>query len=447
MGVFITIAARNLAQAKRRTFLLALALAAVTALLVLLLGLSRGLTDTMIRSATTLSSGHVNVAGFFKTKPSDAQPIVTKTAELRRLVEGNVPGVDYVLDRVRGWARVISETSSLNTGLTGIDPAQESRLLASLRLAEEREYVEDGRAEVVGDLGQLARADAAVSVAAQAKRLGVRVGDTLTITVETTQGARNTGEFTVVAVAKDIGFLSNWSTFMNAAGVRQLYQLDEDVTGALQIYLEDVERSTEVMGHLRGVLEQHGYTLMEHEPQAFWMKFETVAAEDWTGQRLDLTIWRDEVSFLTWVLTAIDSVSFFLVAILMVIIAIGIMNAMWMSVRERTNEVGTLRAIGMSRRRVLLMFLLEALILGVFATSLGAVIGAATAAGLDAAHIAIPVEAVRAILMSDVLHLVVSWPQLAGAVLVFTGLAAAAALLPALAASRMQPVSAIQHVN
>src|SRR5215510_14265376 len=97
--IFVQIAVRNLIQAKRRTFFLGLALGAVTMLLMLLLALSQGLSDTMLRSASTLMTGHVNVAGFFKSKPTDAAPILTKAPELRKLVEANVPGVDYVIDR------------------------------------------------------------------------------------------------------------------------------------------------------------------------------------------------------------------------------------------------------------------------------------------------------------------------------------------------------------
>ena len=40
------------------------------------------------------------------------------------------------------------------------------------------------------------------------------------------------------------------------------------------------------------------------------------------------------------------------------------MNVLWIAIRERTREIGTLRAIGMQRRRVLVMFLDEAFLLG-----------------------------------------------------------------------------------
>lgn len=447
MGVLVRIAFRNLVQAKLRSFFLVLALSLVTMLLVMLLALSQGLTDTMINSATTLSSGHVNVAGFFKAKASDANPIVTDKARIRELVTKNVKGVDFIIDRARGWARVISDTSSLNAGLTGIDATEEGRLFETLEMAKESDYKEGGRDEVIGSPKNLGKKNGALLFVAQAKRLEVGVGDHVTVSVETMKGARNTAEFEVVAIAQDIGFMSNWSVFTSKQGLLDLYRLDDDVTGAIQIYLDDEARSTEVMASLRTALEADGFTLMEHDPRPFWAKFEVVSGEDWTGQRLDLTIWSDEVSFLMWVLTAVDSVSYFLVGILVIIISVGIMNSMWMSVRERTSEVGTLRAIGMSRSRVLQMFMLEAFILGLFATSLGGAAGALVARAIDAAAFKVDVQAVRAILMSDTLHLAVQTRQVVTAVLVFTVMAALSALWPAYRASRLQPVTAIAHIG
>ncbi|MEQ9502434.1 MAG: FtsX-like permease family protein [Deltaproteobacteria bacterium] len=447
MGMLIQIAARNLVKARLRTLFLGSALTLVTALLILLLALSQGVTDTMIRSATTLASGHVNVAGWFKAKVGDSAPLVTQRDKLRKIVEENTPGLDFVVDRGRGWGRVISDTSSLNAGLTGIDIDTEARLTETLQLAEENEYVEGGSAEIHGKLEDMARTDGMLLFAAQAKRLEVRVGDVVTVTVELMSGARNTAEFTVVAIAKDLGMMSNWSVFVNSAGIRKLYALSDDVTGALEIHLEDHTKATEVMKHLTGVFEENGYEVMDHDPQAFFMKFETVQGEDWTGQKLDLTIWRDEVSYMSWLLLLIDAGAFLLMVILSLIIAVGITNSMMMSVRERTSEIGTLRAIGMSRSRVLLMFLTESLLLGLGSTLLGGLLGMGLAYGLNAAAIPVTSNAVRLILMSDTLHLVVTPGQLVLATLAFSIVASLAAFLPAFRASRLQPVKAIQHAS
>jgi putative ABC transport system permease protein len=341
----------------------------------------------------------------------------------------------------------VSPTTSLQAGLTGIDIDEETEFARRIRMADESEYVEGGRDEVVGDIGRLRDPGTAMLFAAQAKRLQVRIGDRLTVVAETPQGARNSTDLEIVAVAKDIGFLSNFGIFVHHDAVRTLYAFDDDVTGAVYVYLHDHEQSHAVMGLLRDALEEAGFELLEHDATPFFTKFGTVAGQSWTGQRLDLTVWEDEVLFLTWVLNAVDTVSFALVSVLVVLIAIGIMNSMWIGVRERTNEIGTLRAIGMSRRRVLAMFLLEALFLGAFSTVVGGIAGSLLALGIGRLALPIPSPAVRAILMSDRLHLVVEPIPVVFAVLAFTGLAALAALPPAVAASRMQPVTAIHHIG
>jgi putative ABC transport system permease protein len=447
VGVYLQIAMRNLVQARRRTAMLGGALAAVTMLLVMLLALSAGLRDTLIQNATTLSAGHINVAGFFKAKARDSAPIVTGLSELRRVVEAETPDLDYVIDRQRGWGKLISDTSSMNVGMAGIDIDEEPQLLAQLQLASTSEYQTDGDDEVLGDFSELALPNTAMLFASQARRLEVGVGDMLTITTETMDGRSNTGEVRVIAVAKDAGMMTNWRLFVPKQTILELYQLKPDTTGAVMVYLKDVEKAPEVMNHLRERLQDAGYEIMSHEPQPFFMKMERVSGEDWTGQKLDLTIWSDEVSYLMWIITGLDTISFILVTILLLIIGVGIMNTMWIAVRERTQELGTLRAIGMGRRRVLQMILLEASLLGFASTVLGACLGALFAYGLDASAIVIPDGAVRYILLSDRLHLLVEVGDVVKAIAVFTALTAIAAIGPALRAAKLQPITAIHSIQ
>lgn len=447
MRMYLIIAVRNLLQAKRRTALLSVALVSVTALLVLLTALAGGISDTMVRTATILMSGHVNVAGFYKAKQTDAFPIVTQAAELKRIVEEKVRGVDYVVDRVRGFARIVSESESIQAALAGVDLSQEKALAERLLLAKQSEYQDGGKDVVVGDIQGLREPNTIVLFAAQAKRLGVDVGDSLTIAAQTTSGVTNTAEVRVVAVAQDIGMMSNFSVFLPHTVVRDIYQMTPDTSGAIMVYLEDAERAAEVMAQLYAVLEAKGYTLRDHLAQPFFMKFQTVGNESWTGQEIDLTTWQDEMAMLRWTLTALQMVSTILVSVLVVIIAIGIMNAMWIAVRERTQEVGTLRAIGMQQRSVLAMFMTEAVVLGIVATALGGVVGTIAALVIDAARWHIPIAALRAILMSDVLHLTVAPAGVLAAIGGFTVVAVVAALWPATKAARMQPVTAIHHVG
>ena len=447
MRVLFFIALRNLLQARRRTTMLSAAIALVTMLLVLLLAMSAGINDNLIRGATTLSAGHINVSGFFKASRGEAAPIIDGVARIREIVQKNTPNLAYITDRHRGWGKVVSATGSIQSGLSGVDLAQEVHFLDRLQLAQESEYKEGGSDQVFGDPTRLSDPHTTMLFASQAKKLKVGVGDPVTLQVEMFGGRTNTSDVTVVAIARDVGLLSTFTVFLPKSEILELYQLDADTSGAVWVYLDDINDAEATMAHLREVFAKEGYEIMDHEPAPFFMKFETVQGEDWTGQKLDLTIWRDEVSFLTWVITAFDTVTGFLVLVLVFIIAIGIMNTMWNAVRERTREIGTMRAIGMHRRKVLGLFLFEALLLGVFATTLGACAGAAVALVVDAAQIRIPVQAAQFILLSDTLHLLVRPQAFFASVASISCFVVLASLWPALRASRLPPVTALGHTQ
>lgn len=71
---------------------------------------------------------------------------------------------------------------------------------------------------------------------------------------------------------------------------------------------------------------------------------------------------------LSMLLTAVACIVF-------VVGGIGIMNVMFVSVKERTQEIGILKALGCSKREILLEFLLEAVFISVFGGLLGLVVG------------------------------------------------------------------------
>jgi putative ABC transport system permease protein len=111
--------------------------------------------------------------------------------------------------------------------------------------------------------------------------------------------------------------------------------------------------------------------------------------------------------------------------------AIGIMNITFVSVKERTKEIGTRKALGARRRTILLQFLIEAVsicLIGGF-VGLGLTYGLVLAVG--AAFPAIPVE------------FSVSLVFISMAVSIFTGFISGFA--PAWGASRLDPVVALRY--
>src|SRR5262249_38904345 len=433
MAQLFLIAFRNLVQHSRRTLLLGGAIVGVTALLVILVGLLNGIHFTILESATTLTTGHVNVGGFYKVTAGQGAPVVTAYPEVLTVVKKEVPERDYATHRGRGWAKLVSETGSLQSGVSGIDVKSESGFRRVIQVEK-------------GSLDALSEPNTILIFDEQAKRLGVTVGDQLTLSAYTLRGAANTVDVRVVAVAKNVGLLSSWNTFVPEGTLRALYQMNEDATGALFIYLKDVRDVPRVQERLRTVLASAGYQVMDPDPRAFWFKFQVVNREGWTGQKLDVTTWEDEISFIQWTVTAITWLSYTLIGILLVIITVGLMNTLWIAIRERTREIGTLRAIGMQRTRVLAMFMTEAFTLSIVATLLGAMLGLLICAALNAAHIHAPL-AMQLFLMREELRLLVRPGTVAGAIALIAGCTTFIALFPSFLAARLQPVTAMHRVG
>lgn len=436
-GVILQIAWRNLKQGGRRNWLLGGAIAFVTLLLVAMTALASGLETTMIRSASTLMSGHVNVGGFYKITRTQVAPVITDVARLRARVKAVAPDAEQV-DRLRGWAKVVSPTGAFHAALSGVDIDEEARLRDVLQVV-------DGSLDALQPTAD-GPSNAALLFERQARRLDAKVGDDLTLSADTVGGVRNTADLRVGAIVKDVGSLSALTVFVPKGVVRTLYGLDPDASGAIQIYLKEPDQAPAVMRSLRSALQADGHRLMRHQPQPFFMKFERVISEDWAGQKLDLTTWRDEISYMLWILKGFSTIRWLLLSGLLVIVVIGIMNTMWMVIRERTREIGTVRAIGMSRGGVLSLFLLEGLGLGLIASVVGAIIGAMAIAALNAAEIPIGMDAFEMVMMSDRLILELRVSDLLSAVASITAITTIAALYPAWRAARMRPVKALGYL-
>jgi putative ABC transport system permease protein len=431
--MLLRIALLSLWQARHRTGVLASAIGFVSALLVLMLGVAEGMNRSLIEASTTLMSGHLNVAGFYKVTAGQASPVVTKAKALREVVASVMPEARYIVSRGRGYAKVVSDQGSMFIGIAGVSVEDERGLGAVLKLKE-------------GSLADLSKPNSVVLFEEQASRLEVRVGDAVTMSAPTTRGVNNTVDLTVVGVARNLGMMSQFSCFLNAKALQKLYQLNDDTTGALQIYLptSDLEEIKRLSGRLRESLEAKGYTVMPEDPRAFFFKFENVSREGWTGQRLDLTTWHDEVNFIAWTVDLMSALSFILAVVLLAIIGVGIMIVMWISVRGRTREIGALRAIGMQRTSVLAMFLAEGFLLGLLSTVAGSLLGLVLSVWLTRAGVTLPLS-VQFVLLSETLVVLPTARWTFISVAFITTVVTVISFGPAFWAARLKPVTALGH--
>ena len=110
--------------------------------------------------------------------------------------------------------------------------------------------------------------------------------------------------------------------------------------------------------------------------------------------------------------------------------AIGILTMMWISVGERTVEIGLVRALGATRGQVQYLFLVEAAILAVIGGLLGVATGLALCSVLRAAVPGLPIETPM------------SFVAMALGVSLATGLASG--VLPARRAADLDPIEALR---
>jgi putative ABC transport system permease protein len=125
---------------------------------------------------------------------------------------------------------------------------------------------------------------------------------------------------------------------------------------------------------------------------------------------------------------------------------VGIVNAMLMSVHERTREIGTIRAMGVRRAAVVRLFVLEGLALGVVAAFLGVIVGGALV--LYWGHNGIRMNTVTLAWLAggDFLYPRLEVLSVLRAVFAIIGLSTLAAVYPAYSASRLEPREALHRI-
>ena len=132
-----------------------------------------------------------------------------------------------------------------------------------------------------------------------------------------------------------------------------------------------------------------------------------------------------------------DSMEIFLTVIALVTLSlggVGVMNTMMMAVSERTNEIGLKKALGATRRRILLDFFLE----GAFLAAIAGLAGLMLVLALAAVVSELPMPTMFS-------GLPIEWPTLALAAGALGVVAILSALPAASRAAALTPVEALRH--
>jgi len=127
----------------------------------------------------------------------------------------------------------------------------------------------------------------------------------------------------------------------------------------------------------------------------------------------------------------IASAGLFVTGLALFVGAIGIMNITYVSVKERTREIGTRKAVGAKRRTILLQFLVEAIAICLIGGAVGLTLSWLLCTAVAAAFPSFPMRFSVGLVITG---LIVS--TITG---IFSGFA------PALSASRLDPIEALRY--
>jgi putative ABC transport system permease protein len=161
------------------------------------------------------------------------------------------------------------------------------------------------------------------------------------------------------------------------------------------------------------------------------------------GPEYEVATWHDVAAFVDEAITYQNRTLNIIAGVFLFVALLGIANTMLMSVLERTREIGTMMSVGVRRRQILWLFLLEAAMLGLAGGFLGAAAGGGFVAYYGHKGMILKFPGMLA-----PLHV---YPNISAGYVCFVlmlaaGGAAMAALWPSVRASRMRPVEALASV-
>lgn len=270
-----------------------------------------------------------------------------------------------------------------------------------------------------------------------ADELGVKVGDALTMTESSKFGdAIPPKTYRVGAIFTPNAAMQADSVFLAADAFYKTYQQYVPKNAAT------LDPASPVFSAL---LKE--WRLLERSPdeEALRKKYKTLKDQGWRGTVVDVQTMYEAASGILKMERVLNAITMVAVLVLFFIILIGVVNTLRMTIRERTREIGTIRAIGMQQSDVQWSFIAEVIMLTILASLTGTVL-AFIVMKLITLVIFQSTESFFTIFLVDRhLHFVVTpWNILRNLALIL-GIALVTSFLPSRRAAKMSVASALRH--
>jgi len=413
MQQFLRLAFRNVFRNRRRTLMTLVVVAGGVSALLLAGGFFAlmfwGLRETTIRNGI----GHLQVynAAFFEREETRVlENGLEDFQQLASALEG-AEHVKGVAPRLEFFGMISNGMKSTTFMATAVDPAAEERMGFTLKITE-------GRALGAAAENENAPGNPALLGTGLARSMNAKPGDTLTLLAVTPDGALNGIDIDVAGVA--------------TTGIQEM---DDRL---LRLTLPAAQRLLQTGRVTKLVIGLDATENTEAVHSALAARF--------AGENRPVTIkkWEELAPIYRQVTMMFGAIFVFMSVVVFFMVVISSANTMMMAMFERTREIGTMLAMGTPRSWILALFLAEGLLTGVLGALAGVAAGNGIAALINRARLQVPPPPGNTEgFPFQVMHV----PELmiAASVLVVLTLAAAS-LLPAVRASRLNIVESLAHL-
>ncbi|MDX9907427.1 MAG: FtsX-like permease family protein, partial [Bacteroidales bacterium] len=183
-----------------------------------------------------------------------------------------------------------------------------------------------------------------------ATKLKAKLGSKIVITIQHTSGELAYGLFRVSGIYKTSNAIFDEpNIFVRKENLIALTGFDPSHASEISVLLDKTELTDPVTAELKA-------------------KYPSMSVMSW----------KELEPLLAGLSSMMDQMAYLLLIVILIAMAFGIINTMMMAVLERTRELGMLMAVGMNRRKVFVMIMLETILLSLVGTVIGIVISAMT---------------------------------------------------------------------
>ncbi|MFC1712871.1 ABC transporter permease [Candidatus Poribacteria bacterium] len=434
MKYILKMAFRNVGRNKRRTMLSAIAIAVAVMVVLFMRGYIGGVTDSMFDSLVKIQTGHIKIMHSEYYDREDMMP-------LEHMVDGfdgdgykqlipileSVEGVNIVAPRIKfGVLLSFQEKSRMAMGI-GIDPQQEDAVSYLSKTMVEGQYLGDNtdlRSMIIG--GGLA------------DKLGIKLGDKLTVVSRTAYDSMKGMTFKVTGIFRyGISSLDSKLFYVPIGAAARLLEMG-DGASELIVMVDRPENAEKIADAIK-VKFQEGADRMSALPEGN-------PADDGASAYAVIS-WQQQEGILAMFKSGISMYRYFYIG-LMILASTVIINTTMMVIYERTREIGTIGALGMSSGQIVLLFVIEAMIISAIGSFMGTIVGGGFDLLLSKTGINFNALSGGSVdmVITDIVYPHFGLSILVGSFLFGVVIASAIAYIPARRAAKIEPVEALRSI-